>query len=122
MSGFYDRPRLGFGEFLKKNWNRLLLPTLLWMVIAYIHKSILYYLGHGGFQFSISWTEPMFANGVAWFIIALFYAKLIIWGLSRLRLPVIYVNDAWGFEFGWGGGIRYIDVDIIKYIYIFILY
>ena len=34
----------------------------------------------------------------------------------------IYVNDAWGFEFGWGGGIRYIDVDIIKYIYIFILY
>ena len=102
MSGFYDRPRLGFVEFLKKNWNRLLLPTLLWMVIAYIHKSILYYLGHGGFQFSISWTDPMFANGVAWFIIALFYAKLIIWGLSRLRLPVI-LEGVLIFVFGWLG-------------------
>ena len=44
----------------------------------------------------------MFANGVAWFIIALFYAKLIIWGLSRLRLPVL-LEGVLIFVFGWLG-------------------
>lgn len=87
MSGFYDRPQLRFQELLKNNWKRLLLPTFIWMLIAYIHRSAMYYMGHGGIQFNFSWTNPIFANGAAWFIFALFYAKLIMWGVSRLRLP-----------------------------------
>ena len=90
MSGFYDRPQLSIHDFLIKSCNRLLLPTFVWMVIAYIHRSAFYYLGHGGFVFDISWTNPVFANGAAWFIFALFYAKLMMWTLSRLRIPVLF--------------------------------
>lgn len=87
MSGFYDRPQLSFQELLKNNWKRLLLPTFIWMLIAYIHRSLMFYIGHGGISFDFSWTNPVFANGAAWFIFALFYAKLIIWGISKIHLP-----------------------------------
>ena len=105
MSGFYDRPQMSFCDLLKKNLKRLLLPAFVWMIIAYIHRSALYYVGHGGFMLEISWTNPMFANGVAWFIFALFYAKLLMWALSRSRLPVLFEGLS-VLALGWLGSIQ----------------
>lgn len=90
MSGFYDRSQARLSELLKKNWNRLLLPTIIWILIAYVHRSATYYFGHGGFQFNVTWINPVFANGAAWFIFALFYTKLIIWMISKLNLSTLW--------------------------------
>ena len=97
MSGFYDRAERNIGQWFPKSLRTLILPAIIWILIATTYGKIL------GYAKDRSWGENPFSlynmtggNGPAWFLFALLYAKVLTWGLIRIKLPKFVL---------WGGSL-----------------
>ena len=100
MSGFYDRAERNIGQWFPKSLRTLILPAIIWILIATAYGKIL------GYAKDRSWGENPFSlynmtggNGPAWFLFALLYAKVLTWGMIRIKLPKFVL---WGGQsFNW---------------------
>lgn len=88
MSGFYDRAERNIGQWFPKSLRTLILPAIIWILIATVYGKLL------GYVKDRSWGENPFSlynmtggNGPAWFLFALLYAKILIWGLMKIKMP-----------------------------------
>lgn len=97
MSGFYDRSERNIGQWFPKSLRTLILPAVVWILIATAYGKIL------GYAKDRSWGENPFSlynmtggNGPAWFLFALLYAKILIWGLMKIKMPKFAL---------WGGSL-----------------
>lgn len=97
MSGFYDRSERNIGQWLPKSLRTLILPAIIWILIATTYGKLL------GYVKDRSWGENPFSlynmtggNGPAWFLFALLYAKVLIWGLMKIKMPKFAL---------WGGSL-----------------
>lgn len=87
MSGFYDRQNLPLLPFLRKNARTLILPAIVWCIISGIYLFLLKYIKGEVEPFSMDIYSPCKTNGPAWFIVALFYAKVFVYILEKVKLP-----------------------------------
>ena len=97
MSGFYDRSERNVGQWFPKSLRTLILPAVIWILIATTYGKLL------GYVKDRSWGENPFSlynmtggNGPAWFLFALLYAKVLTWGMIRIKLPKFAL---------WGGSL-----------------
>lgn len=97
MSGFYDRAERNIGQWFPKSLRTLILPAIIWILIATVYGKLL------GYVKDRSWGENPFSlynmtggNGPAWFLFALLYAKILIWGLMKIKMPKFAL---------WGGSL-----------------
>lgn len=106
MSGFYDRSERNIGQWFPKSLRTLILPAVVWILIATAYGKIL------GYVKDRSWGENPFSlynmtggNGPAWFLFALLYAKVLTWGMIKIKLPKLVL---------WGGSllIGYVGMSI----------
>lgn len=88
MSGFYDRSERNIGQWFPKSLRTLILPAIIWILIATAYIKLL------GYVKDRSWGENPFSlysmtgdNGPAWFLFALLYTKVLTWGLIKLKIP-----------------------------------
>lgn len=106
MSGFYDRSERNIGQWFPKSLRTLILPAIIWILIATTYGKFL------GYVKDRSWGENPFSlynmtggNGPAWFLFALLYAKVLIWGLMKIKMPKFAL---WGGQsFNWLCGHEY---------------
>lgn len=87
MSGFYDHSDRSMMEWLPKSLRTLLLPAVIWNVIASIYLTSLRWV-KGDTEildsiFTFDIYNPFSSNGPAWFLVALLYVKFFVWGLTR---------------------------------------
>lgn len=100
MSGFYDRSERGLGQWFPKSLRTLILPAVIWILIATAYIKLL------GYVKDSSWGENPFSlysmtgdNGSAWFLFALLYTKVLTWGLIKLKISKFVL---WGGQsFNW---------------------
>lgn len=106
MSGFYDRAERNIDQWFPKSLRTLILPAIIWILIATAYIKLL------GYVKDRSWGENPFnfyimtgGNGPAWFLFALLYAKVLTWGMIRIKLPKFVL---------WGGSllIGYVGMSI----------
>lgn len=106
MSGFYDRSERNIGQWFPKSLRTLILPAVIWILIATAYGKIL------GYAKDRSWGENPFSlynmtggNGPAWFLFALLYSKVLTWGMIKIKLPKFVL---------WGGSllIGYVGMNI----------
>lgn len=106
MSGFYDCSEKNIGQWFPKSLRTLILPAVIWILIATAYGKIL------GYAKDRSWGENPFSlynmtggNGPAWFLFALLYAKVLTWGMIKIKLPKFVL---------WGGSllIGYVGMSI----------
>ena len=91
MSGFFDKSDKPLRQWIGKTSLSLIGTTVIWTTIGFIYLSFLN-LVKTGFSVSALSTVPYLFNfGVAWFLVALFYAKILVWLFSKLKLPVYIV-------------------------------
>lgn len=88
MSGFYDHSERAFRQWLPKLVRTLIVPAIIWVLIGTVYIKFLGYLKDR------SWGENPFSlydlsggNGPAWFLFALFYAKMVLGSIEHLKLP-----------------------------------
>ena len=89
MSGFYDHSERGWNDWLPKALKTLILPAVIWVVLVTVYIQFLGFLkdrSWGG-NFPFDWYHIAGNNGPAWFLFALLYAKCILCGLYKLKLP-----------------------------------
>ena len=86
ITGFCSTFRIGFREFLLKNLKTLILPAVLLDLLCF---GIMAAIGDSGQSFGahLAGFASWFTEGGPWFIYALFWAKLMFWGISRLPRP-----------------------------------
>lgn len=89
ISGMFIKPRTEFG--LQKNVCQLLVPTVLWFLILWVsYNVVVTKIQHPG-NFLHNWLElftGFFAgttSGSGWFLIALFWIRLLLWRIILLR-------------------------------------
>lgn len=87
LSGFYDHSERPFSAWLRKAATTLLLPGTVWLAIGIAYVALLSVAGHGSYAFANTLYEPFAGNGAVWFLFALFYAKVALGLLLRLKLP-----------------------------------
>ena len=106
MSGFYDRSERPFSQWFTKSLRTLILPAIIWVLVVTAYIKLL------GYAKDRSWGDNPFNlfnmvgyNGPAWFLFALLYAKMLTWGLIRIKLPKFVL---------WGGSllIGYVGMNI----------
>lgn len=88
LSGFYDRSERPFRTWAGRSARTLLLPGIIWLAVGMAYGALLSYINRGYFHFENTLYEPFAGNGPVWFLFALFYAKIVLGLLLRLRLPV----------------------------------
>lgn len=95
MSGFYDHSERAFSQWLPKSFRTLIIPAVIWVLIGTAYIKFLGYLKDR------SWGENPFSlygfgsgNGPAWFLFALFYAKIILGSIEHLKLPKVIYGGA----------------------------
>ena len=88
ISGMFIKPRTEFG--LQKNVCQLLVPTVLWFLILWVsYNVVVTKIQHPG-NFLHNWLElftGFFAgttSGSGWFLIALFWIRLLLWRIILL--------------------------------------
>lgn len=86
MSGFYDRSERSWSLWIKNSARTLLLPAFIWCVIGVLYLNLLSYLKSGVVDFVFDIYSPCHYDGPAWFLLSLFYTKVIIGCIIRLRL------------------------------------
>lgn len=86
ITGFCSTFRIGFRPFLLKNLQTLLLPAILLDLLCY---GIMAATGctEQSFGIHLAGFSSWLKMGGPWFIFALLWAKLLLWGISRLKLP-----------------------------------
>lgn len=94
MSGFYDRSDYSLKDLLTKVFKSLIWPAIIWNVIGLFFNLVLNLLGNGTMEtanLSFNVYCPNCWNGPVWFLIALSYAKIIVWLAFRWINKVIVV-------------------------------
>lgn len=87
MSGFYDRSEKPIKEWIGKTIRRLLFPALVWLIVGNFYLRLLGYLKNGIIEpYVFDWYNPQGGNGPVWFLIALFYAKILTGSTIRLKM------------------------------------
>lgn len=95
MSGFYDRSEKGLKVWFPKTLKTLLLPAVVWVVLVTLYVQSLGFLKNRAWgEFPFDWYHAAGKNGPAWFLFALLYAKCILWGLRKTRLPKLIIGGA----------------------------
>lgn len=89
MSGFYDRAEKSFQEYFVKSIRCLILPALIWLMIAFVYLGVLHLIDDGEISIDIDLMHPKLSNPTLWFLFALFYAKMITWALIRIKCSPI---------------------------------
>ena len=103
LSGLFFKTYSGFGQFLRRKVNNLLIPFVFFHLLGYAVAFALYPLLHPGASFN--WhglidplSQRSWSYTVAlWFLISLFEVNIIYYGLScwlarwRWRVPVLIV-------------------------------
>jgi len=87
MSGFYDHSERPWHQWIGKSVRTLIFPAFLWCIIGTIYKNLLLYVKSGNLDLSFDVYHPCADNGPAWFLLSLFYLKVIVGSLVRLRIP-----------------------------------
>ena len=87
VSGFFDKSERPWNMWLKKNAYSLLLPAFIWSLFTWIFVSLLSFCKNGyllNFIIPFPISLPFIGNGVTWFLVALFWAKVLIGIFERL--------------------------------------
>lgn len=97
MSGFYDRSDRNFNDYFKKSLKTLVLPAVVWILIATMYGKFLGFLKDGSWgENPFDWYNMTGGDGPAWFLFALFYTKVLTWGVIRMKLSKFLI---------WGGSL-----------------
>lgn len=91
MSGFYIKTETQFLIFLKNNLKRIILPAIIWALLALCYNIPLQYLNKGFCIIEFNWDSPTPANGALWFLFALFYAKIIFYVMSKVKNRIFII-------------------------------
>lgn len=110
LSGFYDNTTKPLKEWLPKTFKSLFLVGVIWVLISFTYLSILSYAKNRTFHIEFSWENPVMAGGVEWFLFALFFAKIAMWGIHRSKLPHWFILII---LIGLGGVISRIDLPLL---------
>jgi fucose 4-O-acetylase-like acetyltransferase len=87
MSGFYDRTEKPIREWIGKSVRRLLIPAIVWVFIGNLYLRLLGYVKNGIIEpYVFDYLNPQIGNGPAWFLVALFYAKIFMCLIGRVNL------------------------------------
>lgn len=89
MSGFYINTETQFLIFLKSNIKRIILPALIWSLLALCYNIPLQYFNKGFCIIEFDWISPTPSNGPLWFLFALFYAKMFFYFLAKIKSDVL---------------------------------
>lgn len=88
MAGFYDRSSKSLIEVSSKSLRTIILPAIIWVFAGLIYSELLAFLKERQFHIiNLSIYNPCNYNGPAWFLFALFYVKLFVWALSKIKVP-----------------------------------
>lgn len=91
MSGFFDRSSRPFRSILGKGVRTLLWPSVVWCAIAGAYLSLLTLLKGERPSISFDIYNPCAWNGPCWFLVALFWVKIMAWGFQRMRLKSLVI-------------------------------
>ena len=86
MSGFYDHSERAWSQWLVKSAGSLLMPAFAWCIIGALYLNLLTYFKSGEVNFVFDVYSPCHYDGPAWFLLSLFFTKIIIGVLARTRL------------------------------------
>lgn len=84
IAGFFARYDASFKDFIIKNARALLLPLIIFSLLGGILKEIFYEILKGSYNADALESTSFFVSIDYWFILALFLAKCIYWGVSRI--------------------------------------
>jgi fucose 4-O-acetylase-like acetyltransferase len=87
LSGFFDKSERPWGMWLKKNAYSLLVPAFIWSLISWFFVSLLSFCKNDcweNLEIPFPIYLPFIGNGVTWFLVALFIAKVLVGILERL--------------------------------------
>lgn len=87
MSGFYDRSERPIRAWLPKALKTLIVPAIAWVIIGTVYSKLLQFAKGEVVPYSFNVFSPCEGNGPAWFLLSLFYVRVIMGILFRLRLP-----------------------------------
>lgn len=103
-SGFFDKSERPWRTWLKKNTYSLLVPAIIWSLITWVFVTLLSVVKNGNIdEVAIPFTvySPFIGNGVTWFLVALFFTKVLVGILERtfpkdikLRKWLMYISVA----------------------------
>lgn len=84
IAGFFARYDASFKDFVIKNARVLLLPLIIFSLLGGILQEIFYEILKGSYNADALEAPSFFISIDYWFILALFLAKCIYWGVSRI--------------------------------------
>ena len=87
LSGFYDNTDIPVNEWLPQTFRRLFFVGVVWVLISFAYLSLLSFIKDRTVHIIFSFYHPVIAGGVEWFLFALFYAKLLMWVIHRIKIP-----------------------------------
>lgn len=85
LSGFYDHSEKPINKWISKAFMSLIFTTILWNCFGIVLHFILETIktrSLTAYSFEGTLYEPCFGNRVTWFLVALFYAKILTWLIS----------------------------------------
>lgn len=91
LSGYLFKKQNGFGDYLHKNVYSLIVPYLFLNVVALLLRLPIYICGYHDIieDFIRLITGDAHAPaGPAWFLLCLFWVRLVAFGLSRVKLTI----------------------------------
>lgn len=91
MSGFYVKNDGKFLSFFTNNVKRIIVPAIIWSILSLCYNIPLQYLNKGTFKIEFDWVSPIPTNGPLWFLFALFYAKVLLFFLIKIKNNLIIV-------------------------------
>ena len=84
ITGFCSSFKRGFGDFLWRNVKTLLIPAVILVVLAnYIQELV---FDHQLSLAPIANLAGWITFGAPWFILTMFFAKVVYWGISRMSM------------------------------------
>ena len=84
IAGFFARYDANFKDFVIKNARVLLLPLIIFSLLGGILQEIFYEILKGSYNADALESPSFFISIDYWFILALFLAKCIYWGVCRI--------------------------------------
>lgn len=89
LSGFYDHTERPIKRWIKKDFCILVCTSFIWSLINFLWVTVLHGLRTESFidvELPISWDAPIAGGGASWFLIALFWTKVIAHFLSKIKI------------------------------------
>ena len=87
ITGFCSSFNIKYYTFVWKNLKTLIIPSLVLCTISYLFNGFISGFNKNLFEFIYSFYNWL-TDGGPWFIISLFWAKIIYWGLNRTNIKI----------------------------------